>query len=350
MPNHVRNTIHIDCSEERLREILEAIQYDDNGDHRECGLGTIDFNKIIPMPPSLNIEAGSSTDRGLKAYRDFIDVYTLMGTRTGLDLLNIPKESEEAFLKARTDVERRDFDLGRTAFKNIQEYGADTWYDWSIRNWGTKWNSYDPDEYHGGHDIGFSTAWSAPHPILHKLMEMCPDAEITHRWADEDLGQNCGEIFYSDGLIDENIPDDGSKEAQDLAFEMWGETPEELGYALSADGSRYIYTECEEYDLIEICGQPALFDNGRFTDENTPAGLYHYDLRQSDTGDGFATIEPKVRVNHGGSVVMNEALDFGTQGYIALTDETSPNFLGEKLSLRQFLNGDFEQDGGVKLE
>lgn len=229
MPNHVRNTIHFDCSEERLREILEAIQYDDNDDHRECGLGTIDFNKVISMPPSLNIEAGSSTDRGLKAYRDFIEVYTLAGTRKGLDLLNIPKESEDAFLKMRTDVERRDFDLGRIAFQNIQKYGADTWYDWSIRNWGTKWNSYDPDEYHGGHDIGFSTAWSAPHPILHKLMEMYPDAEITHRWADEDLGQNCGEIFYSDGLIDENIPDDSTREAQDLAFEMWGETPEELG-------------------------------------------------------------------------------------------------------------------------
>ena len=112
----------------------------------------------------------------------------------------------------------------------------------------------------------------------------------------------------------------------------------------------YVYTEYEEYDLVEVCGQLALFSNGRFMDSNTPEGMYHYDMRESDTGDGFATIEPSVCVNHGGSVIMSEPLDFVTQGYIAFTDKTNPNFLGEKLTLRQFMDGDFEQDMGVKLE
>ena len=70
MPNHVANHISLQGDPEKIRSMLEAIQSD------ELGVGSVDFNKIIPMPKSLNIEAGSRTDRGLKAYRDFIEVYT----------------------------------------------------------------------------------------------------------------------------------------------------------------------------------------------------------------------------------------------------------------------------------
>ena len=66
MPNHVENIITLKGDEKRIREMLEAIKNDD------FGLGTLDFNKIIPMPNSLNIEAGSRTDKGLKAYRDLL--------------------------------------------------------------------------------------------------------------------------------------------------------------------------------------------------------------------------------------------------------------------------------------
>ena len=75
MPNHVTNHIKISGDPKRIKELLEAVKYDD------VGLGSIDFNKVIPKPASLDIECGSNTDAGLKAYRDFISVYTLEGTR-----------------------------------------------------------------------------------------------------------------------------------------------------------------------------------------------------------------------------------------------------------------------------
>lgn len=100
MPNHVENIITLKGDEKKIREMLEAIKNDD------YGLGTVDFNKIIPMPESLNIEAGSKTDRGLKAYSDFIDVYVF--GRNAEDALNaiqnIPRESEDAFLRQRSDL------------------------------------------------------------------------------------------------------------------------------------------------------------------------------------------------------------------------------------------------------
>ena len=47
MPNHIKNIITLKGDEQKIREMLEEIQYD------ELGLGTVDFNKIIPMPESL---------------------------------------------------------------------------------------------------------------------------------------------------------------------------------------------------------------------------------------------------------------------------------------------------------
>ena len=68
MPNHVINRLEFDCPKERLKEILSAICYDDSSEAEQTGIGTIDFNKITPMPPSLDIESGSSTDRGINLY------------------------------------------------------------------------------------------------------------------------------------------------------------------------------------------------------------------------------------------------------------------------------------------
>ena len=63
-PIMVINRLEFDCPKERLKEILAAICYDDSSEAEKTGIGTIDFNKITPMPPSLDIESGSSTDRG----------------------------------------------------------------------------------------------------------------------------------------------------------------------------------------------------------------------------------------------------------------------------------------------
>ena len=68
MPNHVTNVLTLHGEPDQIRAMLEAIRYDD------LGIGSVDFNKIIPMPERLNIEAGSQTSAGLKAYQNFIEV------------------------------------------------------------------------------------------------------------------------------------------------------------------------------------------------------------------------------------------------------------------------------------
>ena len=91
----------------------------------------------------------------------------------------------------------------------------------------------------------------------------------------------------------------------------------------------------EKLDVIEVLDRRALFSNGRLMPEQIPEGLYAYDLRHSD-GDRFCSIEPKVGVNHGGTVLMRDILDFGESGYIPLDEDTEPNFLGETMTVSEF--------------
>jgi hypothetical protein len=71
------------------------------------------------------------------------------------------------------------------------------WYRWHLKYWGTKWNAYDGYVERGKTWIRFvfSTAWTAPEPIYQKLAEILhKDMDI--KYADEDLGSNCGKLYY----------------------------------------------------------------------------------------------------------------------------------------------------------
>ena len=358
MPNHVMNRITLECSDERAKEIMEAVQYDPNPDDEEnTGLGTLDFNKLIPMPPSLMIEAGSSTEQGIEIY--------LTAVNPDTKDYDLPKMPEDKFKKlvSSLNVERRftvykpslsdeeiqkytmysSFgklaDTGKQAINNLLNYGATTWYDWSIKNWGTKWNSYDT--WKGDdHGFQFSTAWSAPHPVLDALAKKYPDVRITHEWADEDIGQNCGRCEFENGECVYDYEPETHKEALEFATGVWGDTPEDYGLALNASGTDYVYTHAEKYDVVELFGKPALFTSDRLDNSDIPQGLYVYHVRGDDeTTGGFAALEPRVLVNHFGSIVTKEPIDFGKKGYIEFTDDTETNFTGRSVSFSDFMNG-----------
>ena len=84
----------------------------------------------------------------------------------------------------------------------------------------------------------------------------------------------------------------------------------------------------EELEVIEVLDHRALFCNGRIKPGQIPEGLHAY---------RFCSIEPKVGVNHGGTVLMRYVLDFGKDGYIPLDDDTAPNFLGETMTASEFV-------------
>jgi len=343
VPNHVTNVLTLHGEPEQIRAMLEAIRYDD------LGIGSVDFNKIIPMPESLDIEAGGLTSTGLKAYQDFIEAYTLGGTIHQDDLENIPRKSEDTFLRQRSDIRRKEWKLGKAAWNNIRLYGVPTWYEWCNQHWGTKWNSYGYGEakvnYKDGDVLNFLTAGSAPHPVMEKLAEMFPDVEIKHEWADEYIGENCGRYRYQNGVrIEEWLPET-EREAIDFGCELMGLNPLDYGIAPNAAGTSYVNLEGDKYEKIELLGKTALFSNDRLTDADIPEGLYCYHLRHSDDSGSFCAVEPMVGVNRGGSVILKEPLEFGESGYIPLDEETSPNFSGERENFSDFLSDTSPQEG-----
>ena len=83
------------------------------------------------------------------------------------------KSREEAIeiLKKTYPDEYKD---GLRRVSNREKYGFTSWYEWSIHNWGTKWDAYDVSwqmPKHSGQSVVVKmlTAWSAPIPALEDL-------------------------------------------------------------------------------------------------------------------------------------------------------------------------------------
>lgn len=354
MPNWVENRLSYNGNETEIKEMLEKIRYDN------ATIGTIDFNKIIPMPKSLDIECGSRTDKGIEMVKNYLENLPaeLKGKEGTYEEVLEDLHNHSADIS--DDEEKKIWDIGVTAVDNLYKYNAPTWYEWCNDNWNTKWNACGYDEntdYSDSDFIWFQTAWSAPVPVIQKLSEMYPNIELTLEFADEDLGQNCGEMKFKDGdIFEEYIPQTG-KEAIEFAARVWEYDLSDFQLHLNATGTDYIYTGESDYELIELFGKPALFTDERLTLNDVPLGLNLYHIRMSDDNGMFAALEPEVKVNHGGSVITSENIDLGEEGYIEFTDETRPNFLGQGLSIDDYVTDNYtmdaseteEQLGGMQL-
>lgn len=123
------------------------------------------FNKIIPMPEELR---GTISPTRIVSQEEY-------------DNFKLSKDDELLGVGKPITQEMSD------RFK--KEYGNDNWYDWSNRNWGTKWNvSGGVKETFGDGEIiyKFDTAWCPPEGIYMELSNQFPDVDITWIWEDEE--------------------------------------------------------------------------------------------------------------------------------------------------------------------
>ena len=78
---------------------------------------------------------------------------------------------------------------GSVGAEEKEIYGEYNWYDWSIKNWGTKWNSCNT--YIDGNEVHFDTAWNPAYPVIERLAFLFPDVNFVY--TGEELG--CGFCF-----------------------------------------------------------------------------------------------------------------------------------------------------------
>ena len=129
MPNWCWNHLEVTGDEKQLRKFVEKSE--------NCPEGSeFTFNGTYPMPKTLRITAGT--------HLSFIE--------------KIKK------------------------YINIRLYGYDNWYNWSIANWGTKWDACESNICHNDIDyfaVSFESAWSPPIAWIDNIMKDFPDLCFT---------------------------------------------------------------------------------------------------------------------------------------------------------------------------
>ena len=128
-----------------------------------------------------------------------------------------PQELQDAVCGSYNDPQQQ-AELEQKKAANIEKYGYPTWYEWSIDNWGTKW---DPDIYAvtredaNNASFAFDSAWSPPVEFYQKLEELGfiveaywyePGMNFCGKWED-----GCEDNYQIQGNSDwvyENIPRD----------------------------------------------------------------------------------------------------------------------------------------------
>lgn len=204
-----------------------------------------DFDKVVPMPKELEANPHSGIQSWIKIctgqidFTNNVDQSSIDGITKALEKVNaIRALTEGKNLKGFSDEE---FELFIQGVKNFRKYGYMSWYEWSIANWGTKWNSSECMK-HADNIYDFLTAWSGVPGIIEKMSKACPAVKILYKYSDEDTGHNCGIGEYRNGEIAFRKLEGGSKEAYEMAFELRPNRKED--YKLV--GETYEYVDSEE--------------------------------------------------------------------------------------------------------
>ena len=207
MPNHVRNQITFGTKadaraafQQMLREVRAEGQ----------PLGSIDFNKLVPMPPELNMEADRRTDAGLKLYRKFLKSSALVSIAT------LHATSEEREAAVREPLERWDqedpelWTLGEKAYQNIQKYDVPTQYEWVRLHWGCLANAEQcvPLDANA-HTMEFHTFLCPVPKIAAALSQRFPTQTVAYSWSGGKPVQHLGRMVFQDGrAVSIDVPED----------------------------------------------------------------------------------------------------------------------------------------------
>ncbi len=251
MPNYVTNRLTI-TGPNAEQIILRHCAKDEKGNYEtdsNTGDKRFDFNTVIEMPKSLDIVSGGPTDdcmrlfingmlEGCEDYEKYADIYRKIQSSKRFNAFSTPaKMTEDEFhnrigrvMAAHDDPEREPyfrtkadlFAYGKQALDNFVKYGCIDWYDWCVKNWGTKWNACNTMIH--GSEVWFETAWSPAIPIVKKLAELYPDCNFLLEYADEERGVLVGwiDIDNEKKEITENLYENFSKEAYEQAFMLLG--------------------------------------------------------------------------------------------------------------------------------
>jgi hypothetical protein len=185
MPNWCVNQVDVQGDEAEVAKLVAFVKSDESN---------FDFSKIVPIPTSpfysinenqQDFQCGCGKDNTaehkIQESNGTItqDVAMVFGGNAVCVEHNVPRNSSH----------------------------PDWWYNWNVRNWGTKWSAgevwndrLDDDNKVDGHtSYNFDTAWSPAEPVIAALAEKFPALSITHRYCEGGMGF-AGQVVYLNGV------------------------------------------------------------------------------------------------------------------------------------------------------
>lgn len=264
MPNWVQSRLTVKGKD--AEKVLSKYMLNEKSDISNY---TFDFNKIKKMPKELLIENSTTTNDCIKVYlsslplNDYFDKAKMLANAelfpqiTATNYLRLGEKETNELVKRCIDFNSKGTSsnnspifktkedviaYGKKAVDNVKKYKAKDWYDWSIKNWGTKWDAcYTSYDESCPNEVMFQTAWSDVRPLIIELSKKHPENSFFYEYSEEEVGNYVGKCLIKNGKfeIDTEL-DDYSKEAFELAFDLWGE---DENYVYNEKIGTYVYKD-----------------------------------------------------------------------------------------------------------
>ena len=209
MPNWCANQVDVEGDETEVARLIAFVKGDEDA---------FDFSNIVPIPDSPYYAVNEGQN-------DFLCGCKKVWVETKAQ---VGKYDEEGYEKAEGHWAVNGLPVVKEVLGNgtIQDSVAamfggsdvcpihkvgqisshpDWWYNWNVKNWGTKWNCgevwHDRDDdspVEGKTSYNFETAWSPAVPVIHALSGLFPTLSIAHRYCEGGMGF-AGEVMYHAG-------------------------------------------------------------------------------------------------------------------------------------------------------
>jgi hypothetical protein len=214
MPNHTANNFTITGP---IADIKRFIDIAKDGDTE------LSFNKLVPMPDELR---GISSPVRIMTQAEIDEVWATWNKQKADGTLSEYQKGGP-------------FGLGitqETSDRLIEKYGTNDWYEWAVKNWGTKWDCYDVTSWditengdNSSATIYYETAWSPATQMWEKVSRDYPTIQFFHEFADEGGGFVGNQLIQNGDIVEDNDYEWDSDEGIVIreAVGMWVEEDEE---------------------------------------------------------------------------------------------------------------------------
>jgi hypothetical protein len=214
MPNHTANNFTITGP---IADIKRFIDIAKDGDTE------LSFNKLVPMPDELR---GISSPVRIMTQAEIDEVWATWNKQKADGTLSEYQKGGP-------------FGLGitqETSDRLIEKYGTNDWYEWAVKNWGTKWDCYDVTSWditengdNSSATIYYQTAWSPVTNAWERISKNYPSLEFFHEFADEGGGFVGNQLIQNGDIVEDNDYEWDSDEGIVIreAVGMWVEEDEE---------------------------------------------------------------------------------------------------------------------------